>query len=148
MVCSTSETGGMKKEHEPHEWKEGRRKLSLGTIATRVQAERVSCGLGMSRDTASLLLNRAKAEGIVGLRRAPASGSQRKLSAEQLAQLRRCWRKEQQRLGTEGMYGRPGASASDCGRSDCGISVGYYGGVSLGLVALFRSLCSHQEEDH
>jgi len=41
----------------------------------------------MSRGTASLLLNRAKAEGIVGLRRAPAPGSQPKLSAEQLAQL-------------------------------------------------------------
>ena len=77
----------MKKEHEPHEWKEGLRKLSLGTVATRVEAERVSCGPGMSRGTASLLLNRAKAEGIVGLRRAPAPGSQPKLSAEQLAQL-------------------------------------------------------------
>jgi transposase len=77
----------MKTEHEPHEWKEGRRKLSLGTIATRVQAERVSCGLGISRGTASLLLNRAKAEGIVGLRPAPAPGSQPKLRAEQLAQL-------------------------------------------------------------
>jgi hypothetical protein len=77
----------MRKEHEPHEWKEGRRKLSLGTIATRVPAERVSCGLGMSKGVASLLLNRAKAEGIVGLRRAPAPGSQPKLRTEQPAQL-------------------------------------------------------------
>ena len=77
----------MKKEHEPHEWKEGLRKLSLGTVATRVEAERVSCSPGMNKGTASLLLNRAKAEGIVGLRRAPAPGSQPKLSAEQLAQL-------------------------------------------------------------
>jgi transposase len=77
----------MKKEHEPHEWKEGRLKLSLGTVSTRVEAERVSCGPGMNKGAASLLLNRAKVEGIVGLRRAPAPGSQPKLSAEQLAQL-------------------------------------------------------------
>jgi transposase len=41
----------------------------------------------MSKGAASLLLNRAKAEGIVGLRRAPAPGPQPKLRAEQLAQL-------------------------------------------------------------
>ena len=77
----------MKQEHEPHEWKEGRRKLSLGTIATRVEAERVSCGPGMSKGVVSKWLNRAKAEGIVGLRRAPAPGPQPKLRAEQLAQV-------------------------------------------------------------
>jgi transposase len=77
----------MRKEHEPHEWKEGRRKLSLGTVSTGVEAERVSYGPGMCKGTASLLLNRAKGEGIVGLRHALAPGSQPKLSAEQLAQL-------------------------------------------------------------
>jgi transposase len=77
----------MKNEHEPHKWKEGHRKLSLGTVSTRVEAETVNCSPGMSKGTTSLLLNKAKAEGIVGFRRAPASGSQPKLSAEQLAQL-------------------------------------------------------------
>jgi transposase len=77
----------MKNEHVPHEWKEGRRKLSLGTVSTRVEAERVSCDPGMSKGAVSLLLNRAKAEGIVGLRRATAPVPQPKLSAEQLAQL-------------------------------------------------------------
>ena len=77
----------MKKEHEPHEWKEDRRKLSLGSVATRVEAESVSCGLGVSKGVVSQWLNRAKAEGIVGLRRATAPGPQPKLSAEHLAQL-------------------------------------------------------------
>jgi transposase len=77
----------MKKEHEPHEWKEDRRKLSLGSVATRVEAERVSCGPGVSKGVVSQWLNRAKAEGIVGLRRATAPGPQPKLSAEHLAQL-------------------------------------------------------------
>jgi len=41
----------------------------------------------MSKGVVSKWLNRAKAEEIVGLRRAPAPGSQPKLSAEQLAQV-------------------------------------------------------------
>jgi len=41
----------------------------------------------MSKGVVSKWLNRAKAEGIVGLRRAPAPGPQPKLRAEQLAQV-------------------------------------------------------------
>ena len=41
----------------------------------------------MSKGVVSKWLNRAKAEGIVGLRHAPAPGSQPKLRAEQLALL-------------------------------------------------------------
>ncbi len=98
----------MKQEHEPHEWKEGRRKLSLGTSATRVEAERVSCGLWMSKGVVSKWLNRAKAEEIVGLRHAPAPGSQPKLSAKQLAQVPQVLAPGAEAFGTEGRCGRPG----------------------------------------
>ena len=116
MVCSTSETWGMKKEHEAHAWKEGRRKLSLGSVSTRVEAERVNCGLGMSKGTASLLLNRAKAEGIVGLRHAPAPGSQPKLRAKQLTQVPQVLAPGAEAFGYRGQVWttRRGADVSKC----------------------------------
>ncbi|HEX9135170.1 MAG TPA: hypothetical protein VF844_23020 [Ktedonobacteraceae bacterium] len=46
MVCSTSETGGMKQEHEPHDWKEGRRKLSLELSQPGWKQKELAAALG------------------------------------------------------------------------------------------------------
>jgi transposase len=77
----------MKKEHEPHDWKEGRRLRAWELSQQGWKQREIAEALGVSKGAVSQWLSRAKAEGIEGLRRHPAPGPQPKLSAEQLAQL-------------------------------------------------------------
>jgi len=77
----------MKKEHEPHDWKEGRRLRAWELSQQGWKQKEIAAALGVSKGAVSQWLSRAKAEGIEGLRRHPAPGPQPKLSAEQLAQL-------------------------------------------------------------
>jgi transposase len=77
----------MKKEHEPHDWKEGRRLRAWELSQQGWKQKEIAVALGVSKGAVSQWLSRAKAEGIEGLRRHPAPGPQPKLSAEQLAQL-------------------------------------------------------------
>lgn len=77
----------MKKEHEPQDWKEGRRRPRLGVVATGLEAERHRDSAGGSKGAVSQWLTRAKVEGREGLRRHVASGPQPKLVTAQLEQL-------------------------------------------------------------
>ena len=77
----------MKKEHEPHDWKEGRRLRAWELSQQGWKQKEIAAALGVSKGAVSQWLSRAKAEGIEGLRRHPAPGPQPKLRAEQLAQL-------------------------------------------------------------
>ena len=77
----------MKKEHEPHDWKEGRRLRAWELSQQGWKQREIAEALGVSKGAVSQWLSRVKAEGIEGLRRHPAPGPQPKLSAEQLAQL-------------------------------------------------------------
>ena len=77
----------MKKEQEPHDWKEGRR-LRAWELWQQgwKQKDRVRA-LGVSKGAVSQWLKRARREGTAALRRHPAPGAQPKLSTEQLGEL-------------------------------------------------------------
>jgi transposase len=77
----------MKKEHEPYDWKEGHRLRAWELSQQGWKQKEIAVTLGVSKGAVSQWLSRAKAGGIEGLHRHPASGPQPKLSAEQLAQL-------------------------------------------------------------
>ena len=78
----------MKKEQEPHDWKEGRR-LRAWELWQQgwKQKDRVRA-LGVSKGAVSQWLKRGKTEGKPALHRHPTPGAQPKLSAEHLAEFR------------------------------------------------------------
>ena len=77
----------MKKEHEPHDWKEGRRLRAWELWQQGWKQKDIAVALGVSKGAVSQWLTRAKAEGREGLRRHVAPGPQRKLTPERLEQL-------------------------------------------------------------
>jgi transposase len=77
----------MKKEHEPHDWKEGRRLRAWELWKQGWKQKDIAIALGVSKGAVSQWLKRAKAQGKEALYRHPAPGAQPKLSPEQLGQL-------------------------------------------------------------
>src|SRR5437016_8388070 len=77
----------MKKEHEPHDWKEGRRMRAWELWQHGWKQNGIAAALGVSKGAVSQWLRRAKAQGVQGLRRHLAPGPQPRLSAEQVEQL-------------------------------------------------------------
>src|SRR5205823_1992316 len=77
----------MKKEHEPHDWKEGRRLRAWELWQQGWKQKEIAIALGVSKGAVSHWLRRAKAQGKEALHRHPAPGAQPKLSPEQLGQL-------------------------------------------------------------
>jgi transposase len=77
----------MKKEQEPHDWKEGRRLRAWELWQQGWKQKDIVRALGVSKGAVSQWLKRGKTEGKPALRRHPAPGAQPKLSAEHLAAL-------------------------------------------------------------
>jgi transposase len=77
----------MKKELEPHDWKEGRRLRAWELWQQEWKQKDIAMALGVSKGAVSQWLKRARIEGKEALRRHPAPGAQPKLSTEQLAEL-------------------------------------------------------------
>jgi transposase len=77
----------MKKEHEPHDWKEGRRLRAWELWQQGWKQNEIADALGVSKGAVSQWVKRAKAEGAQGLRHHPAPGPQPRLSAEQVETL-------------------------------------------------------------
>jgi transposase len=77
----------MKKEYEPHDWKEGRRLRAWDLWQQGWKQKDIAAALGVSKGAVSQWLKRAKVEGREGLRRHLAPGPQPQLTAEQLGQL-------------------------------------------------------------
>ncbi len=77
----------MKKEQEPHDWKEGRRLRAWELWQQEWKQKDIATALGVSKGAVSQWLKRARTEGKEALRRHPAPGAQPKLNAEQLAEL-------------------------------------------------------------
>jgi transposase len=77
----------MKKEHEAHDWKEGRRLRAWERWPQGGKQKDSASALGLSKGAVSHWLRRAKAQGKEALYRHPAPGAQPKLSPEQLGQL-------------------------------------------------------------
>ena len=77
----------MKKEYQPHDWKEGRRLRAWELWQQEWKQKDIAKALGVSKGAVSQWLKRATREGKEALRRHPAPGARPKLSAEQLAEL-------------------------------------------------------------
>lgn len=77
----------MKNQHEPHDWKECRRLRAWDLWQQGWKQKDIALALGVSKGAVSQWIQRAKAQGLEGLRRHRAPGPQPKLSAEQLAQV-------------------------------------------------------------
>ena len=77
----------MKKEQEPHDWKEGRRLRAWELWQQEWKQKDIATALGASKGAVSQWLKRARREGTAALRRHPAPGAQPKLSTEQLGEL-------------------------------------------------------------
>ena len=77
----------MKKEHEPQDWKEGRRLRGWELWQQGWKQKDIAAALGVSKGAVSQWVKRAKVEAREGLRRHVAVGPQTKLGAQQRAQL-------------------------------------------------------------
>ncbi len=77
----------MKKEYNPHDWKEGRRLRAWELWQQEWKQKDIAKALGVSKGAVSQWLKRAKTEGKEALCRRPAPGARPKLSAAQLAEL-------------------------------------------------------------
>src|SRR5947209_20633509 len=77
----------MKKEHEPHDWKEGRRLRAWELWQQGWKQKDIAAALGVSKGAVSQWLTRAQVEGREGLRRHVAAGPQPKLATAQLEQI-------------------------------------------------------------
>jgi transposase len=76
----------MKKEHEAHDWKEGRRLRAWERWPQGGKQKDSASALGLSKGAVSHWLRRAKAQGKEALYRHPAPGAPPKLSPEPLGQ--------------------------------------------------------------
>ncbi len=77
----------MKKNEQREDWKEGRRRRAWELSQQGWKQKDIAEALGVSKGAVSQWLKRGRTQGVEALRRHPAPGPQRKLSAEQLAQL-------------------------------------------------------------
>ena len=77
----------MKKNEYREDWKEGRRRRAWELSQQGWKQKDIAVALGVSKGAVSQWLKRGRTQGVEALRRHPAPGKERKLSAEQLAQL-------------------------------------------------------------
>ncbi len=92
----------MKEEHEPQDWKEGRRLRAWELWRQGWKQKDIATALGVSKGAVSQWLTRAKVEGREGLRRHVASGPQPKLVNAQLEQLPQLLNQGAEALGFRG----------------------------------------------